>query len=207
VSDQVQLDRFEEWFIRCKARQLAGKVGFTTSDVDDIEQDIRLDVLRRLPRHDPAESSRRVFVVLLVRHCVADLLKRERRKGRNGGRRPQSLSAVVRDREGREVELHQIVAAGTRRGDAADADLCDLAADVRRVVATLSAQAQEWCRIVGEEGLEAAARRLGLSGRPGRRLRARVRAAFTAAGLTAYLPQKKRAQADGFLAACRRHPA
>ncbi len=73
---------------------------------------------------------------------------------------------------------------------AADADLCDLAADVRRVVATLSAQAQEWCRIVGEEGLEAAARRLGLSGRPGRRLRARVRAAFTAAGPTAYRPQK-----------------
>jgi len=190
VSHRVRLDRFEEWFIRCKARQLAGKAGFTLSDVEDIAQDIRLDVLRRLPRHDPAESSRRVFVVLLVRHCVADLLKRERREGRNGGRRPQSLNAPVRDGEGREVELHQTVAAGASRAGAAEEQLRDLASDVRRVVAALSARDQEWCRIVGEEGLEAAARRLGLSGRPGRRLRARVRAAFAAAGLAAYLPPR-----------------
>jgi len=192
VSHQVPLDPFEEWFIRCKARQLVGKAGFTLSDVEDIEQDIRLDVLRRLPQHDPAQSSRRVFVVLLVRHCVADLLKRRRRRGRNGGRRPQSLNAPVRDGEGREVELHQTVAAGASRAGAASEQLRDLASDVRRVVAALSARDREWCRIVGEEGLEAAARRLGLSGRSGRRLRARMRAAFAAAGLAAYLPEKAR---------------
>lgn len=190
MSHPVRLDRFEEWFIRCKARQLANKAGFTASDVEDIAQDIRLDVLRRLPQHDPAKSNRHSFVVMLVHRYVADILKRERREGRNRGRRPQSLNAMVRDEDGREIELHQTIGARNSRAGAADQQLRDLIADLRRVVASLPADARAWCRIVGDEGVEAAARRLGLTGRPGRRIRARVRAAFEAAGLAAYLPGK-----------------
>ena len=207
MSHQFRPDRFEEWFIARKARQLAGKAGFTPSDVEDIEQDIRLDVLQRLPRFDPAKSNRHSFVVMLVHNYVADILKRERREGRHRGRRPQSLNAMVRDGEGREVELHQTIGRGNSRAGAADEQLRDLIADLRRVVASLPADARAWCRRAGAEGLEAAARRLGLSGRPGRRIRARVRAAFEAAGLAAYLPEKKRRKADGFSGPRRRHPA
>ena len=96
MSQQVWLDRFEEWFIARKARQLAGKAGFTPSDVEDIEQDIRMDVLKRLPRFDPAKSNRHTFIALVVRRRVASILEARRAVKRNGDRRPQSLNAPNR---------------------------------------------------------------------------------------------------------------
>ncbi|MBU0640957.1 MAG: hypothetical protein KKB50_19005 [Planctomycetes bacterium] len=136
MSYQVRLDRFEEWFIARKARQLAGSAGFTTSDVEDIEQDIRLDVLQRLPRFDPARSNRHTFVAMLVRRCAASILERQRAEKRNRGQRPQSLNAPVRDTDGREVELHQTVDAHACRPGPSE-ESRDLIADVRRVVAGL----------------------------------------------------------------------
>jgi len=114
MSHLVRLDRFEEWFIARKARQLAGKAGFTRDDVEDIEQDIRLDVLIRLPWFDPAKSNRHTFIAMIVRRCVASILERQRAEKRGCGRRPQSLNAPIRDAEGREVELHETLVGDTR---------------------------------------------------------------------------------------------
>jgi hypothetical protein len=49
MSQQFHLDRFEECFIHHMARKLVGKAGLTDSDLDDIKQDLRADVLGRDP--------------------------------------------------------------------------------------------------------------------------------------------------------------
>lgn len=189
MSHQVRLDRFEEWFISRKARQLAGRAGFTTSDVEDIEQDIRLDVLQRLPRFDPAKSNRHTFIAMVVRRCVASILERQRAEKRNGGRRPQSLNAPIRDAEGREVELHQVLSGDARRPRRSEAELRDLRADVRAAVASLPEQLRPWCKVFAELGIREASRDLQVPRCRLQRFKTEIRAAFEEAGLADYLPE------------------
>ena len=47
------IDPYAAGLIRFKARQLVGQAGFTASDRNDLEQDLILDLLRRLPKYDP----------------------------------------------------------------------------------------------------------------------------------------------------------
>jgi RNA polymerase sigma-70 factor (ECF subfamily) len=187
VSHQVRLDRFEEWFIARKARQLVGKAGFTTSDVEDIAQDIRLDVLQRLPRFDAARSNRHTFIAMVVRRCAASILERQRAEKRNCGRRPRSLNAPVRDSDGHEVELHQTLDAHTGRPEASEKSR-DLIADVRRVVASLPDDLRPWCEVFGEVGIREAARALRVPRSRLQRIKSELRTAFEAAGLADYLP-------------------
>ena len=189
MSRHVRLDRFEEWFIARKARQLAGKAGFTPSDVEDIEQDIRLDVLQRLPRFDPAKSNRHTFIAMVVRRCVASILERRRAEKRNGGRRPQSLNAPIRDAEGREVELHQTLGGDARRPGRSEEELRDLRADVQAAVAALPEHLRPWCAILTTRGIREASRELRIPRCRLQRIKAEVCAHFEAADLADYLSE------------------
>ena len=189
MSHHVRLDRFEEWFIAHKARQLAGKAGFTQDDVEDIQQDMRLDVLQRLPRFDPARSNRHTFIAMVVRRCVASILERQRAEKRNGGRRPQSLNAPIRDAEGREVELYQTLDASTGRPGRGEEELRDLRADVQAAVASLPEHLRPWCKVFAELGIREASRELHIPRSRLQRIKAEIRAAFEQAGLADYLPE------------------
>ena len=189
MSRHVRLDRFEEWFIARKARQLAGKAGFTPTDVEDIEQDIRVDVLQRLPRFDPAKSNRHTFIAMVVRRCVASILEGRRAEKRNSGRRPQSLNAPIRDAEGREVELHQTLGGDARRPGRNEAGLRYLRADVRAAVASLPERLRPWCEVFTEQGIREASRELHVPRCRLQRIKAEIRAAFEEAGLADYLPE------------------
>ena len=50
------IDPYAAGLIRFKARQLVGKAGFTASDREDLEQEMILDLLRRLPKYDPKRA-------------------------------------------------------------------------------------------------------------------------------------------------------
>lgn len=189
MSHHVRLDRFEEWFIARKARQLAGKAGVTQSDVEDIEQDIRLDVLRRLPRFDPAKSNRHTFIAMVVRRCVASILERRRAEKRNFGLRPRSLNAPIRDAQGREVELHQTLAGDAGRPGRSEEELRDLRADVQSAVTSLPEHLRPWCKVFAELGIREASRELSVPRCRLQRFKAEIREAFEEAGLADYLPE------------------
>lgn len=189
MSHHVRLDRFEEWFIARKARQLAGKAGLTASDVEDIEQDIRLDVLQRLPRFDPAKSNRHTFIAMVVRRCVASILERLRAEKRNCGRRPQSLNAPIRDAEGREVELSQTLASDARRPGRSEEELRDLRADVQSAVASLPEHLRPWCKVFAELGIREASRELKVPRCRLQRFKSEIRSHFEESGLADYLPE------------------
>ena len=56
------IDPYAVQLIKYKARQLVGQAGFTASDRDDLEQELILDLLRRLPKYNPERARRNTFI-------------------------------------------------------------------------------------------------------------------------------------------------
>ncbi len=69
-----ELGDYAHNLIRCKARALVGKAGFTSADCEDIEQELALDLLVRLDKYDPKKSKRNTFMTRVVEHCIASLI-------------------------------------------------------------------------------------------------------------------------------------
>ena len=90
--------------IRFKARQLVGKAGFTASDREDIEQELILDLLRRLPKYDPKRAQRNTFIARVVEHRVATLIAAQKAGIRDYWRCRCSLNDRFEDEDGRSVE-------------------------------------------------------------------------------------------------------
>jgi len=191
LSQQVRLDRSEDQFIRWLASQMIGQAGFTRDDREDIEQDIRLAVLQRLPRFDPAKSSRHTFVSLVARRCAASLLAHQRADKRNNGDWLQSLNENVIEEDGTEVEFHETVATDRRRPGPHDRHsgdgFRDLVLDVQRVVDSLPGYLRPWCAMLGELDIREASRRFGIPRSKIHRIKAEIRTAFEAAGLEVYV--------------------
>ena len=73
--DAPGLDDFTVRLIKRKARQLVDRAGFTRDDREDIEQDLTVDLLHRLPKFDATRASLHTFVARLVEHGVARLIE------------------------------------------------------------------------------------------------------------------------------------
>jgi RNA polymerase sigma-70 factor (ECF subfamily) len=77
---QHQIDSGIWRLIRIKSRQLAGKYGFATYDVEDIQQDLLLDYLKRSPSFNAHRCSRMGYARMIVRNRISTLVD-ERRAG------------------------------------------------------------------------------------------------------------------------------
>lgn len=186
---QFHLDRFEEWFIRRKAKQLVGKAGITKSQRDDVAQDLRTDVIDRLDAFDPVRSNRHTFVAMTVKHGAARILERRLAAKRAAGREQYSLNSTVTDLEGSPVERHQLLA-DDRPGRPEGEDR-DLVNDVREVIAGLPAAFQEVCRhILAGKTVKQTAAALGIPRTTLYRDLRAIKTAFEGAGLGAYFREK-----------------
>lgn len=86
--------------IKHNARKLAGTNGFTESDTEDIEQELVLDLLRRLPRFDERRSGRRTFISRLVENRIRTMIKHQTAKRRDYRRTVGSLDETVDPHDG-----------------------------------------------------------------------------------------------------------
>ena len=81
-------DGIEDYAVRIikhKARQLIGSRGFVESDRDDLEQEMMLDLLHRLPKYDSNKAQRNTFVARIVEHKVSIIIE-ERSAGKRDWR-------------------------------------------------------------------------------------------------------------------------
>jgi len=117
-----------------KARKLVGNYGFTWSDYGDLKQRMLTDLVGRLARFNPALSPRNAFITRVVNNSVAWIIEQQTGPARQ----------VVRD----EVSLHQTLGRPDGERELADvladrrqptAESLDMAADLKRAVATLPA--------------------------------------------------------------------
>jgi len=104
---QPQNDRYAARLIRFKARILSRRRAFTRDDREDIEQDLWLDLLERLPQYDPTKASLNTFIARVVERRVVSLIRHRSAEKRSLDREECSLNDPVRDSDGRLVERHQ----------------------------------------------------------------------------------------------------
>ena len=98
------IDPYAAGLIKYKARRLIGQAGFTASDREDIEQELILDLLRRLPKYDPKRAQRNTFIARVVEHRVATLIEAQKAGIRDYRRCRCSLNDRFEDEDGRSVE-------------------------------------------------------------------------------------------------------
>lgn len=101
---QGGIDRYAVQHIRFTARQLAGQAGFGASERKDLEQELFLDLLTRLPQYDPERGRRTTFISRVVANRVSTLIESQKAGLRDYRLRGGSLNERLEDEEGRTVE-------------------------------------------------------------------------------------------------------
>jgi len=69
------IDKYAIGIIKYKARRLVGRKGFIQPDREDLNQEMILDLLRRLPKYDPNRAKRSTFIGCVVDHKIATLIE------------------------------------------------------------------------------------------------------------------------------------
>ena len=136
------LDAYAVRLIKHKARQLVDRAGFVEADRHDLEQDLVIDLLRRLPRFDPAIAKRETFIARIVEHHVATIVESQKAGIRDYRQRAGSLDERREEDDGSSADgppvlnqdeyLRETLASARR-----DEDRHALRLDLERVLAEL----------------------------------------------------------------------
>jgi RNA polymerase sigma-70 factor (ECF subfamily) len=157
------IGEYAEKVIRIKARQLVGKAGFTEADREDLAQEMRLDLWRRLPKFDAKKKVKiNTFVARVVEHKIASIIEARKAGLRDYRRQRCSLNDPLKTPAGKPAE----------RGDTVDEnerwrrtgcpsrsakDLRDLANDVAAAISNLPPDLRDLCyRLMNQTPTEAA---------------------------------------------------
>jgi len=138
-TKQHILDGYARDVIRHKARQLIGKYGFTRDDYDDLQQEMMLDLLRRLGKYDPSKAGLSTFVARIVDRKVSTLIRHQRQEKRDYRRPVCSLDAQVEDQDGQARGLDEVLGQDAfddevARHDRPQAERLDLRLDLSLVL-------------------------------------------------------------------------
>lgn len=174
--------------IRRKARQLIGRLGLTVSDMDDLEQGIRLDLWNRLGSFDPERSSELTFVRRVVDHQIASVVRARRARKRGNGRSKRSLDSLVRNGDSGIAQSGSIGAGPKRVGTAvrSETEVFDLKEDLRAITSGLPPDLRRLCEVLPDRSISQIAREGGVSRHVVRQCVARIRQRFAEAGLDEY---------------------
>jgi RNA polymerase sigma-70 factor (ECF subfamily) len=183
-----EIRAYADRLIQRAATRLIEITGLTESDRDDVEQDMRLDLLRRLPRYDPGRSSPDRHLAALVSHKACSILA-ARFAGRRDARLTRRLRTPRVDDDGPASTACDLVS-DRRRPDYNDASaeraVQDLRLDVRRVIASLPERDRQICDLVAQINVAQAAARLGMPRTTLYEELERIRAQLEEAGLGIY---------------------
>lgn len=163
---------------------------FSTWVEDDLEQELKLHLLRKADRYDASKSTPVTFASRLIERKAASMARAERARKRGFGIGRLSLHQMIADRCGENTELLQLVdeSAGRchtgqrRQSENAAAEIRIDVDDARRI---LSPTLKSLAALLGHIPQFAAGEVLGLSRRQTAAQVAEIRALFHARGLCA----------------------
>lgn len=167
-------DPFVRQAVRRKAASLAGRYGYSLSDRDDLEQELLLDLLRRVHKFNPFRTLWEAFVATQLRLKAHTLIRTALRRQK---RRCLSLSAAAACNTERSLAPPWELAAPS----ASDSE--QLATDVQAVVKQLTPEQQGICHALSQMTAPEAGRHLGLTRKALRYRLAALRARFVALGM------------------------
>ena len=186
------IDPYAAGLIRFKARRLVGQAGFTASDREDIEQELTLDLLRRLPKYNPKRAQLNTFIARVVEHRLASLIEAQKAGIRDYRRCRCSLNECFEDADGRSVERvdtfdQEDYLLRTGAQSRPSEELNRLAIDVAAVLETLPPELRELCRRLKAETVTEISRDTGVPRGTIYESIKKLREIFKDAGLRNYL--------------------
>ena len=178
--------------IRYKARRLIGQAGFTPSDREDLEQEMVLDLLRRLPKYNPERAKLNTFIARVVEHRIASLIEAQKAGIRDYRRWACSLNERFEDDDGRSVERVDTIdqedyLLRTGAQSRPTEELSSLAIDVATVIDALPPELRELCRRLKAETVSEISRDTGVPRGTIYESIKKLREIFEDAGLRDYL--------------------
>jgi RNA polymerase sigma-70 factor (ECF subfamily) len=137
--------------IRIRARSLIGQWWFTQSDLDDIMQQLRVEVWRRLPKFNPGRGDFERFIYHLVRKATARIVESQIAAKRLAHHRTLSADSLVKGKDSQLIRAGNLMDAdetNRRLGTAPRhfTDQSDLKADVRDFLGRLPADLHGLCK-------------------------------------------------------------
>lgn len=94
-----------ETTIRIQAQQIVRNNGNRFGDKKDVEQELKLYLLKRKHKYDPQRGALVTFVATVIESGVKELYRNADRIKRKPPSHPRSLDETVRDREGNDSSL------------------------------------------------------------------------------------------------------
>ena len=185
------IDPYAVRVVRLTTHALVKRGGIPAADRQDVEQELMLDLLRRLPRFDASRASLRTFTARVVAHCATRIVAAAW-EARRMARRTESLHEEVEDGQGGRVEQWETLDTDCDRRrpgrQSADGESLDLRLDVDALLSDLPREMRELCEGLRRHSVAGLGRATETArGRLWRRVPS-VRARFVAAGIDAYLP-------------------
>jgi RNA polymerase sigma-70 factor (ECF subfamily) len=186
------IDGYAVRIIKYKARQLVGRVGFTESDRQDLEQEMVFDLLRRLPKFKPERAQRNTFIARVVEHKVATIIEAQKAGMRDYRLCPCSLNDRFENDEGGSVERIDTINQDDylqRTGNLSRpiSDLRGLSIDVRSTVEKLPPELRDLCKRLQTESVTDISRDTGIPRGTIYESINKLRTLFEDAGLKDYL--------------------
>ena len=186
------VDEYAVQLIKYKAKQLVGRVGFTESDREDLEQEMLLDLLRRLPKYNPKRAQRNTFIARVVEHKIATIIESQKAGMRDYRLCRCSLNDRFEDEEGGSVERMETINQEDylrRTGKFARPawELRDLSLDVQKAIEKLPPELRELCERLDTDTVTEISRDTGIPRGTIYESIKKLRAIFEDAGLKDYL--------------------
>jgi RNA polymerase sigma-70 factor, ECF subfamily len=166
-SKQYALNDYAQKIIRYKAKQLAGKYGFTRDDHEDLCQEMTLDLLVRLPKFNPGKASLNTFIARVVDRKVANLIRFQRQAKRDYRREAPSLNGLIEDGEGHIIPRGETISQDehdrrTGKYTRAASEREDLRLDAWAAISALPWDLQRLAKLLMTHSIAEAARELGM---------------------------------------------
>ena len=175
--------------IEIAARKLIGKCGITRADLEDIESEMMLDVLQRLPKHDYQRWSVKTFIPHVVKNKSHHILRQRYSDKAQNWRQTISMDAPCQSKgHGEPQTLCDLVSDKSTVGSGVYGHM-DMCHDLEIIVGQLNAIQKQCCRAImnGQPISKIAEDHSIPRGTFYEQVIAPIRQAFSKAGLEEYL--------------------
>jgi RNA polymerase sigma-70 factor (ECF subfamily) len=108
-ESQHALSDYAKSLIRYKARQLTRRPGFTEFDQEDLEQEMILDLLERLPKYDSSKATQNTFVARVIENKISKLIRYRKTRKRDYRCEGCSLNDEILDENEMPIERSQTI--------------------------------------------------------------------------------------------------
>jgi len=180
---------------------MIGKAGLVEADFPDLQQDLWLELLSRIPDFRADRGSPRAFITLVIRNKRATIFAERLAAKRGKGKPCHSLDDEHEEDDGDTLPLHETISiddylARTRGLVRTQEDIRDLGLDVRALVNSLKPKDRVVCLLLIDRAVSNVAGVVGVPRRSLRDVISRLRMEALDWGLQEYFGKSRHFEGD-----------